>query len=213
MIFPNYIVIDAARVGNSIKDVLLLAGKSDSLYTGSSKHDMEFVAPYLCKFEREGELFKWLEQDLKNCENVLFIYTAVPFEVLLAHLQKFIFVSSEKEEFYFRFYDPRVLPIFLPTCSQEQIGVFFGPIQYFYCSDSNIVRGFQHRNYILRTEQYALTDFLAGIYTNSIDNSPGKESQTAEISPEVNKRQAIESGHLNENESKKKGKWKDFFFD
>ena len=39
-------------------------------------------------------------------------------------------VKRERDgrEMYFRFYDPRVLGAFLPTCSAEQIRQMFGPV-------------------------------------------------------------------------------------
>jgi hypothetical protein len=32
----------------------------------------------------------------------------------------------------FRYYDPRVLEVFLPACSAAQRKEFFGPVQHFY---------------------------------------------------------------------------------
>ena len=42
-------------------------------------------------------------------------------------------VNSEEtgEEVYFRFYDPRVLRVFLPTCSVRQKAELFGEIRSF----------------------------------------------------------------------------------
>jgi hypothetical protein len=50
-------------------------------------------------------------------------------DALFAHLRKiFVVEDEEKQEYFFRFYDPRVLRGFLPTCSAEQLDQFFGPI-------------------------------------------------------------------------------------
>ena len=38
---------------------------------------------------------------------------------------------------YFRFYDPRVLRIFLPTCDAAQLKEFFGPVAHFICEDED----------------------------------------------------------------------------
>ena len=54
------------------------------------------------------------------------------------HLEKSILVKTESEkEYFFRFYDPRVLRIFLPTCNAEQLKEFFGPVEQFICEDAN----------------------------------------------------------------------------
>ena len=36
--------------------------------------------------------------------------------------------GPDDEALYFRFYDPRVLESFLPTCSEEQLDEFFGSL-------------------------------------------------------------------------------------
>jgi hypothetical protein len=38
---------------------------------------------------------------------------------------------------YFRFYDPRVLRIFLPTCDQDQLLTFFGRIRSFWTENES----------------------------------------------------------------------------
>jgi hypothetical protein len=51
---------------------------------------------------------------------------------LYKHLRKFLIVQSEEgKEMYFRYYDPRVLRVFLPTCEPAQLKEFFGPIEAF----------------------------------------------------------------------------------
>ena len=40
--------------------------------------------------------------------------------------------ESDKSEMYFRFYDPRVLSVFLPTCSPPQVRQLFGPVSAFF---------------------------------------------------------------------------------
>ena len=48
---------------------------------------------------------------------------------LRSHLRKFLRVRDDSERtLIFRYYDPRVLRIFLPTCQPDQLSTFFGPI-------------------------------------------------------------------------------------
>lgn len=45
------------------------------------------------------------------------------------HLKKFLRVQTEQgRKLAFRYYDPRVLNIFLPTCTDEEFSDFLGPI-------------------------------------------------------------------------------------
>jgi hypothetical protein len=43
--------------------------------------------------------------------------------------------TEDGKELYFRFYDPRVLRVFLPTCSPRETTGFFGPIKSFLLED------------------------------------------------------------------------------
>jgi len=48
------------------------------------------------------------------------------------HLRTLSSVQTESgERLFFRYYDPRVLRVFLPTCSADQLDELFGPIKTF----------------------------------------------------------------------------------
>jgi len=54
------------------------------------------------------------------------------------HLRHFLQVKLPSgEQVYFRFYDPRVMRVFLPTCTPEDTTQFFGPIQNYLVEDEN----------------------------------------------------------------------------
>jgi hypothetical protein len=54
------------------------------------------------------------------------------FEEIRHHFRKFLMVQIENgQEVYFRFYDPRVLREFLPTPIDQELQVFFGPVEQF----------------------------------------------------------------------------------
>ncbi len=43
--------------------------------------------------------------------------------------------TDDGQQLYFRYYDPRVLSIFLPTCDASQLQEFFGPVNQFIIED------------------------------------------------------------------------------
>jgi hypothetical protein len=63
--------------------------------------------------------------------------------------------TEDDQQLYFRFYDPRVLRIFLPTCDENQLREFFGPIEQFICEDEDpefaLVFSFEKNN--LKTQR------------------------------------------------------------
>ena len=128
----RYILLDAARMSTAMDNAMELNARYESLYEGESRKYLATVAPYLFSFEPNTEFSSWyLENGWGDSWGVLFSAT-VSFEDCLRHLQKFVLAKTpDGRELYFRFYDPRVLKIFLPTCDKKQITDFFGPIDYF----------------------------------------------------------------------------------
>ncbi len=58
------------------------------------------------------------------------------FTELHRHLQGLLYVEQESYgRLYFRYYDPRVLRGFLPTCTEAEATEFFGPITRFLVED------------------------------------------------------------------------------
>jgi hypothetical protein len=62
--------------------------------------------------------------------------TSATFQEVRYHLRHFLEVRQPNgEQVYFRFYDPRVLRLYLPTLNQNESGQFFGPIHCYIVED------------------------------------------------------------------------------
>jgi hypothetical protein len=54
------------------------------------------------------------------------------------HFRNLLVVEDEDgRNLYFRYYDPRVLRIFLPACTKEQLKEFFGPVKEYIMEDED----------------------------------------------------------------------------
>jgi hypothetical protein len=61
----------------------------------------------------------------------------VTLKVLRKHFRALLRVIDEqKRVLIFRFYDPRVLRIYLPTCTGLELSTFFGPVRAFACENA-----------------------------------------------------------------------------
>ena len=90
-------------------------------------------------------------------------YSEHNFEDCWKHFRKFLIVKTEDgKELYFRFYDPRVLKIFLPTCEKDQMIEFFGPIERFIVEGDNRKDALElaQRNGILQKRKMSATEVL-----------------------------------------------------
>jgi len=180
---PNisHILLDAARMGNAISAAMELNPTFDSLYRGRSEESLSEVAPYLFSFGFNTGFGNWyMEHGWGNAWGVL-ICSSYPMEELHKHFRKFLIVGTEDDhQLYFRFYDPRVLRVFLPTCDAAQLHEFFGPIEYFIMEDedSSLAIKYFLQNGVLHSQKIKCEDIIPGI-----SNTAAPEQNTLEEPP------------------------------
>ncbi len=134
----NYILLDAARMADEIDKALELNKSGKTLFSGKSEHILVSVSPYLFNYKPETDFSKWHSENGWGNSWGVYVLCYNDFESLHKHFRKFILVKTEDgEELYFRFYDPRVLRIFLPTCDEEQLKEFFGPVKAYLMEDDD----------------------------------------------------------------------------
>jgi len=135
-----YAVFDAARDKQIIELLLSELGHVyfESLYDGSKSVRLASVAPYLVEIQAESHFFKkFLLNGWGDSWGIL-IKSKENFKNIREHLCLFLIIQKEsKKELYFRFYDPRVLRMFLPTCTDIQLQQFFGLIDNFFVEGEN----------------------------------------------------------------------------
>lgn len=102
------------------------------LYDGELPLEFRRSAPHLAELERETEESREiLELGWGNAWGV-FLRARVGLDELKAHFRTLLTVRDEKgKALFFRFYDPRVLSTYLPTCTREELEQVFGPVEAF----------------------------------------------------------------------------------
>lgn len=127
-----YALLDAAR-DPRVLALLQSSGEwYQSLYEGPQGDELAAFAPYLVQLPAASRLFQpLLEQGWGQSWGV-FLSSRQPFADVRKHFRRFLLVRFEDgREAYFRFYDPRVLRLYLPTCTAVEIEKFFGPVAQF----------------------------------------------------------------------------------
>ena len=128
-----YAVIDAARDSRGQGHAHPEGSRGESLFAGPVGQQLEGVAPHLARFETDSSLWRWWYQQWGNSVGVL-MQTPVSLAELRAHFRTLMVVRGEdRRKYFFRFYDPRVLRVFLPNCTPEEVRRFFGPVTAFHC--------------------------------------------------------------------------------
>lgn len=101
--------------------------KGDCLWRAEAREKYWGVAPWLASVD--GALLDWIRGSLWDEPWGLFIEAHVAIDVLRGHFRKLLVVAGPDEKpMYFRFYDPRVLRMFLKTATTRERNELFGPV-------------------------------------------------------------------------------------
>ncbi len=125
-----FALLDAAR-DPLIYPTLESAGEQfRCLYNGKSAVTLQRQAPYLIRPNPEGSLLRFLARFGWAKSWGVYLVSERPMAELRKHLRRFLMVEDPQgRNVYFRYYDPRVLRLFLPTFLPDELRDFFGPIK------------------------------------------------------------------------------------
>jgi hypothetical protein len=104
------------------------------LYRGQIPPELVEVAPYIVKLDSRSATVRKLSEHGVGRNWAVFLSSASPLAEIRTHFRRYLRVASEdrKRTMLFRFYDPRVLRLYLPTCTPRERAAFFGPVEAFF---------------------------------------------------------------------------------
>ncbi|HUT30756.1 MAG TPA: DUF4123 domain-containing protein [Sedimentisphaerales bacterium] len=135
-----YTVLDGASVPELPQILWEHEPEHICLYRGELEPDMAAVAPYLVKLEYDHPCTKLVCEQGWGKHWGIFVITPVEVDIrmLRGHFRRFLMVyDPDGKLIYFRYYDPRVLRVYLPTCNAEEIRIVFGPISSYVLEDED----------------------------------------------------------------------------
>lgn len=128
-----FAILDGASVPDLPATLFSFQPEHVCLYRGTLDPDMAEVAPYLVVLEREDAFTDWvLTHGWGKCWGI-FGSSVAGIRELRNHFRRFVTVSeaSTGKPLYFRYYDPRVLGVYLSKCNAQELKSFFGPVASF----------------------------------------------------------------------------------
>lgn len=133
---PLYAILDSARDIKILALLMHTKEEYESLYEGVEGAKLAQVAPYLVRLKPDSALLEKLVAEGWGKSWGVYLICDLGFRELRHHLRHFLQVQLPSgEQVYFRYYDPRVLRVFLPTCTAAETNEFFGPIKYYLVED------------------------------------------------------------------------------
>lgn len=133
-----FAILDGASVPDLLEKLHQHRPEFECLYRGELKPDLAHAAPYLVRLEPDAELTEWiLGQGWGNHWGV-FVIAPADLPALRRHFRRLLIVhDGEGKPLYFRYYDPRVLRTYLPTCNAEELAAMFGAVVAYVLEDEN----------------------------------------------------------------------------
>jgi hypothetical protein len=132
-----FAVLDGARDRRIYSSLVNTYQETACLYRGELSPQAEANAPHLVRLDYQEKLTSFLLEHGWGNSWGIFFRCDDSFDAVRRHLRHFLRVQDEAgNKLVFRYYDPRVLRDFLPTCQPNELETFFGPIRKFWLEDS-----------------------------------------------------------------------------
>jgi hypothetical protein len=135
-----FAILDAARDKRIYSLLLGLKSGFCCLYRGEMAQRLAHVAPYLVELDQGSAFTREIIGSGWGDSWGIYLNAPASLRELRKHFRQFLTVYDESaNSLYFRYYDPRVLRAFLPTCDVNQLTALFGPVtSYFVEADEGV---------------------------------------------------------------------------
>jgi len=133
-----YAVVDGASVPDLLDKLYSRLPEFVCLYRGELEPDMAEVAPYLVRLDPDSEFSDWLIGRGWGRHWGVFALSKSDMRAMCRHLRSLLVVyDSGGKPLRFRYYDPRVLRVYLPACNPGELATVFGPVSYYVLEDAD----------------------------------------------------------------------------
>lgn len=128
----DYVIADCARNPRIHPAVVGSRVESACLYDGPLSPGLSRVAPYLVRLERGSRFANAYYTSGWNDAWGLVLRSQASLRALRRHFRTLAYARrTSGPKLLFRYYDVRVLRLFLPTCDTRQLAQIFGPVDAF----------------------------------------------------------------------------------
>jgi hypothetical protein len=127
-----WMIVDAARDQKIYWYLTNSHLETSCLYSGDIPVQLEAVAPYLVQLEFDDSSTRDLLLRSWGHSWGVFLTCDASLKRLRRHLRTLLIVQDWRgKQLLFRYYDPRVLRAYVPTCTSDELKTLFGPVKQF----------------------------------------------------------------------------------
>jgi hypothetical protein len=133
-----YALIDGARDERIAPALRASGAAARCLFDGDLHPELAAAAPYLVSLTADSSFTAtFVAEGWAHAWGVP-LTAAAGLDELRRHFRRFLRVADEAgRPLLFRYYDPRVLRVYLPTCSASELDLVFGPVESYFIADES----------------------------------------------------------------------------
>ena len=136
--YNAYALLDGASIAGLRMKMYEMSPRYFCLFRGEIPDDIAENAPYLVGLISGERFTEWLLSEKPGKHTGIFAKSRQSLIEMRRHFRELIMVQDESgKPMIFRYYDPRVISQFVPTCSEEELDAFFGPVDHFIAETQN----------------------------------------------------------------------------
>jgi pSer/pThr/pTyr-binding forkhead associated (FHA) protein len=131
-------ILDAARDPEILPRLKASRTQFASLYEERDGDELATYGPWLAKVPPDSAFLEDLVREGWGRSWGVYLMSGLSFPELRRHLRQFLLAKlPDGRQVCFRYYDPRVLRTYMPTCTPEEMTRFVGPIERFLAESSD----------------------------------------------------------------------------
>lgn len=131
-----FAVLDGASIPDLRMRIYEMRPPHYCLFRGELTPDVAEVAPYVVQLTPGTVFADWVLSECFGKHWGIFAHSRHSIKEMRRHCRALVNVYDETgEPMIFRYYDPRVLPTFLPTCNGGELKTFFGTVDTFFAEN------------------------------------------------------------------------------
>jgi hypothetical protein len=156
-----FAIVDTAR-DRRLYDLVYTA-LGICLFAGDLTPALRGTAPYLVPLSDADELLQTWRREGQGKNWGVFLRSSKESPRIRRHLRRFLLAKlPDDRQVLFRWWDPRVLRVYLPTCSTDELTSWFEDVDEFICeTDNGEMESFRHKGGSLSRRVFSSFDECA----------------------------------------------------
>jgi hypothetical protein len=138
-----FAIVDPCETPEILEKTAEIGSKAIPLFQGTRYEHYTSVSPYLVSVD--PQVCDWIFVALRDTCWGIFLLTKANAAELYQHFQQFLSVQlPDGSVCFFRYYDPRILKVYLRSCNVHELAEFFGPVRGFGILEERGIHVFEH---------------------------------------------------------------------